>query len=98
MPMDITDEIIGRWAQTFGKDIEKAKQFVGVQSPKEKDNKLDFQFVFWTTENWPDTVITLNWNQISDIMCEVEEKGVVHKDLRWGTSYIEKEFKPEVQK
>jgi len=31
-------------------------------------------------------------------MREVKVKGVVRNDLRWGTSYIEKEFKPEVQK
>jgi hypothetical protein len=31
-------------------------------------------------------------------MWEVEEKGVVRKDLRWGITYIEKEFKSEVQK
>ena len=40
----------------------------------------------------------MDWNQIFDVMREVKEKGVIHKDLRWGTTYIEKEFKPEVQK
>jgi uncharacterized protein YlbG (UPF0298 family) len=42
--------------------------------------------------------IYMDWNQISDVMREVKEKGVVRKDRVWGTSYIEKEFKPEVQK
>ena len=97
-PLDITDEIVGRWAQASGKDVVKAISMAGIVYFEEKNNELDFHFVFWTTKNWPDTVITLNWNQISDIMREVKEKGVVHKDLRWGTSYIEKEFKPEIQK
>jgi hypothetical protein len=42
--------------------------------------------------------VRLDWNQIFDIMHEVKEKGVEHKDRVWGTSYIEKEFKPETQK
>jgi len=42
--------------------------------------------------------MTISWDQLSVIMREVKEKGVVRKDRVWGTSYIEKEFKPEVQK
>jgi uncharacterized protein YceK len=98
LPLDITDEIIGRWAQTSGKDVVKAIAMADIVYFQEKNNKIDFHFVFWTSEKWPDTVITLDWNQISDVMREVKEKGVVHKDLRWGTSYIEKEFSLEVQK
>lgn len=59
---------------------------------KEQNDKVDFDFEFF---DQPEAIITLNWNQIADIMREVKEKGVVRKDLRWGTSYIEKEFKPE---
>ena len=45
-------------------------------------------------KDWPDkTTIQLDWREVSDIMREVKEKGVVHKDLRWGTTYIEREFK-----
>ncbi len=40
----------------------------------------------------------LDWNLVPDIMREVKGKGVVRKDRVQGTSYIEKEFKPEVQK
>jgi len=40
----------------------------------------------------------LDWNLVPDVMREVKGKGVVRKDRVWGTSYIEKEFKPEVQK
>jgi len=98
LPLDITDEIIGRWAQTSGKDVVKAIAMAGIVYFQEKNNKMDFHFVFWTSEKWPDTVITLDWNQISDVMREVKEKGIERKDLRWGTRYIEKEFKPEVQK
>ena len=34
--------------------------------------------------------VQLDWNQVSDIMREVKEKGTVHKDLRWGTPYLAK--------
>jgi uncharacterized protein YlbG (UPF0298 family) len=49
-------------------------------------------------EDWPETIISLDWNQIADIMREVKEKGVVKKDRVCGYSYIEIEYKPEVQK
>jgi hypothetical protein len=61
---------------------------------------LELQLEFWTQEkDWPDkTTFQLNWSQVFDIMREVKEKGTLRKDPRWGTSYIEKEFQPEVQK
>jgi hypothetical protein len=42
--------------------------------------------------------IKLDWNQISDVMREVKETGVLRKERIRGTKYLEKEFKPEVQK
>jgi hypothetical protein len=40
----------------------------------------------------------LDWNLVPDVIREVKEKGVVRKDRVWHTTYIEKEFKLEVQK
>jgi len=100
LPLDITDEVLWRWSKTTGKDFAKAVQRFSLATPAEKNGQLELQLEFWTEEkDWPDTsTLQLDWNQVSDIMREVKEKGVVRKDLRWGTSYIEKEFQPEVQK
>jgi hypothetical protein len=100
LPLDITDEVLWRWSKATGKDFAKSVQLFSLATPVEKNGQLELQLEFWTQErDWPDkTMLQLDWNQVSDIMREVKEKGVLLKDPRWGTSYIEKEFQPEVQK
>jgi hypothetical protein len=92
LPLDITDEVLWRWSKATGKDFAKAAQLFSLATPAEKNGQLELQLEFWTEEkDWPDkTTLQLDWNQVSDIMREVKEKGTVHKDLRWGTPYIEK--------
>jgi hypothetical protein len=95
--LDITDEVLGRWSKESGKDFVEALKVASISHFQERGDALEFHFTFWARNDWPRVVI-LNWDQISDVMREVKEKGVVRKDLRWGTTYIQKEFKPEVQK
>jgi hypothetical protein len=92
LPLDITDEVIWRWSKASGKDFAKALDRFSMVTPAEKNGQLELQLEFWTEEkDWPDkTAFQLDWNQVSDIMREVKEKGAVRKDLRWGTPYIEK--------
>ncbi|HXR04006.1 MAG TPA: hypothetical protein VN836_04785 [Verrucomicrobiae bacterium] len=92
LPLDITDEILWRWSQASGKDFTKAAQFFSLATPAEINGQLGLQLEFYTDESdWPDkSTILLNWDQVSAIMREVQEKGTLHKDLRWGTPYIEK--------
>ena len=92
LPLDITDEVLSQWSNKSGKDFAKALDSFSMVSPEEKNGQLELHLEFWTQErDWPDkTTVQLDWNQVSDIMREVKEKGVVHKDLRWGTPYIEK--------
>ncbi len=92
LPLDITDEMLSRWSTATGKDFTKAKQFFSLVTPEEINGQLGLQLEFYTDEvDWPDkSAILLDWNQVADIMREVKEKGTVHKDLRWGTPYIEK--------
>jgi hypothetical protein len=96
-PMDITDEVLWRWSKESGKGFADALKVSGAGTLGKKGYMLEFHFTFWAREDWPRTV-NLGWSQISDIMREVKEKGVERKDRVWGTSYIEKEFKPTVQK
>ena len=98
LPLDISDEVLWRWSQQSGGDFTEVLKKANIMFPKEKGDALEFQFAIYSPPNWPVIAIQLDWNQISDIMREVKEKGVVRKDRVWGTSYIEKEFKPEVQK
>jgi hypothetical protein len=91
LPLDITDEILWRWSKTTGKDFARTVDRFSMVTPAEKNGQLELQLDFWTQEkDWPDkTTFQLDWNQVSDIMREVKVKGVVRKDLRWGTPYIE---------
>ena len=93
MSFDITDEIILHWAQASGKDSVKALKSAAIVALELHDDKVNCDFEF---SDWPETIIRLDWTQISDIMREVKEKGTVRKDRVWGTSYIEKEFKHDV--
>ena len=92
LPLDITDEVLWRWSKATGKDFAKAAPLFSLATPAEKNGQLELQLEFWTQEkDWPDkTAFQLDWNQVSDIMRAVKEKGTVHNDLRWGTPYIEK--------
>ncbi len=92
LPLDITDEVLWRWSKVTGKDFAKALDRFSMVHPQGKQSGLELQLVFWTQEkDWPDkTTVELDWSQVSNIMREVKEKGAVHKDLRWGTPYIEK--------
>jgi hypothetical protein len=93
LPLDITDEVLWRWSQASGKDFARAMGIFSLATPAEKNSRLELQLEFSTEErDWPDkTTFQLDWNQVSDIMRAVKAKGTVHKDLRWGTPYIEKE-------
>jgi hypothetical protein len=92
LPLDITDEVLGRWAQESGIDVAKALYDPAPMEPKEQDGKLNIPFEF---TDRPETAISLSWDQLLNIMNTVKTNGVQHKDPQWNMSYIEKEFKPE---
>ena len=93
LPMDVTDEILWRWSKASGNDFFQTLLMLSLASPVEKNGHLELHLVFANDDrNWPDTVIQLDWNQVSDIMREVREKGDVRKDLRWSTPYLQKNF------
>jgi hypothetical protein len=91
LPLDITDEVLWYWSKASGKDFAKAVQLFNMATPVERNNQLEVQLEFWQDQNdWPDNaMLQLDWNQVSEIMRTVKEKGTVRKDLRWGASYIE---------
>ena len=92
LPLDITDEILWRWSQSSGKDFTKAEEYLSLVIPTEANGQLGLQLEFYTDDShWPDkSAILLGWDQVSAIMRDVQAKGTIHRDLRWGTPYIEK--------
>jgi hypothetical protein len=90
-PLDITDEVLWCWSKATGKDFGKAVQLLTLATPVEMNNQLGVHLEFWMGGNgWPDhSTLQLDWNQVSEIMRTVREKGTVRKDLRWGTPYLE---------
>jgi hypothetical protein len=97
LPLDITDEVLWRWEQKSGGNFTNVLTRASFVKWEEKDNAVEFHFAVYSPPDWPSIVVRLDWNQISDIMHEVKENGVERKDRVQGTSYIEKEFKPETQ-
>ena len=91
LPLDITDQILWGWSKGTGKDFAKAMRLLEMLTPVENGGKLEVQLEFWEDGNgWPDnSTLQLDWNQVFEIMHTVKEKGTMHKDLRWGTPYIE---------
>jgi hypothetical protein len=89
--VDITDQVFAIGAKEKGTMSKTAS----ISSLRKLDDGVKIGAAF---TGWTDQGIKLTWSQIYDIMRDVKEKGVVRKDRVWGTSYIEKEFKPETQK
>ena len=100
LPLDITDEVLARWAKAAGKNFTQARQQFNLATPVENNGRIDLRVDFgsvdkWTSTrgDWPDQVILqLDWAQVDDIMRTVKEKGVTQSDLRWHTPYIEERF------
>ena len=95
--LDITSEVVARWAKASGKDLQKALSSTSPLEPKEQEGKLSIPFAFGVVNNWPSEDIRLSWTELLDVMREVKEKGVQHKDPKWNITYIEKEVKSEGQ-
>lgn len=100
LPLDITDEVLWRWAKANRKDFGRTLAQFALVTPAEENGRLELRLQFdaankWFGEdhNWPDSgVLQLDWNQVAEIMRAVKAKGVVEKDLRWHTRYIGEKF------
>jgi S1-C subfamily serine protease len=104
LSLDITDQVFQKFSEETGVAFTNIVKN-GIAVLKETGGAVEIGFVILGrgerglgTINAHGATMTIPWNQIADIMREVKEKGVVRKDKVWGTSYIQKEFKPEVQK
>ena len=89
-PLDITSEVIRIWCKESHYDYAAALARASIANTEEKADALEFTFAVFRGEDWPNTVVRVSWLGISEIMREVKEHGVVRKDHRYGTKYVEK--------
>jgi hypothetical protein len=93
-PVDITAQVLWRWAAANGKDLSKTFSRFSLAVPAEKDNGVVVHLEFWSGSymadaDWPETGdLTLSWAEVSSLMYAVEAKGITQKDPRWHTTYI----------
>jgi len=104
LPLDITDQVLQQYCTETGLAF---TNFVkdSFASLNKTDNALEIPFgILSRGERGPGTInihgttMTLSWHDIKAIMQDVSATGTIRKDRVWHTSYIEKDFKPEVQK
>jgi len=95
LPVDITEEVLGRWAKAEGKDARAAVDRITLITPAENANGLELDLEFWTRsewsgpENWPQkSSCLLSWPAVGEILNAVKARGVAEKDLRWHVPYI----------
>ena len=101
LPVDISTEIIGRWAQESERNVKTTLTnlyYNGVMNVKADGDKLSFHFDQSDMLVSDASDILVSWEQIQDMMRVVKEKGVVHKDPELGTKCYEIEFDPTVKK
>ena len=95
--VDITDGVLEMAAKERQESFEhllKASPTAGVSTLKKQDRWVAIGI---TSTDWS-SEIRLSWIQISDMVREAKQTGITRKDLASGTTYMEKKFKPEVQK
>jgi hypothetical protein len=96
LPVDITDEVLGRWAKAAGKNFKQARDRFTMVTPNEKDGRVELSLEFSTGDkwaanpvDWPEqSTLSLDWAQVWEMMRAVKAAGVQKNDLRWHTAYI----------
>ena len=100
LPLDITDEVLWRWAKANDHDFDKSLQKLALITPQEKNGRLELRMEFWGNDtwaaqrdDWPEQgVLELEWRQLEQIMDAVNAKGTLQQDLRWHTPFIGEKF------
>jgi len=95
LPLDITDELVWRWAKANGKDFSFAMDRLILITPTENNYGVNAHLEFVLADgltadkDLPDkSDLQLTWSQVATLIQAVKTKGVVEKDLRWKTPYI----------
>ena len=88
-PLDIKDEMFWRWSKKSGADFSEVLKTTAIfdHTLKSSDNRLYFEFVIYKNGNSSEIPVSLDWNEIIDMMNEVRAKGVVHKTSIYGRRF-----------
>jgi len=101
LPVDISTEIVGRWAKESGRNVGTTLTnlyFKGIMGAKVEGDKLSFHFDQSDMNVRDASDILVSWEQIKAMMHFVKEKGIVHKDPVLGTKCYEMENEPTGKK
>jgi len=91
LPVDITDAVVWGWAKAAGREVDQALGNYSLATPAARNGHLEVKLDFWVAEgsHWPDQgVLTLDWNQVAELLQQGKQRGVVAKDLRWHAPYV----------
>ena len=86
-PLDITNEVLWHQSQDSGQDFTDLLKTVRFASLEEVNDAVMFHFEGASALN-----VKMTWNQVADIMRDVQRHGVVHKDPTSGATYIVKDL------
>ncbi len=94
LPLDITDEVLWRWAKAANQNFATAVKRCSLTTPLAVNGRLEVRLEFYTDDkDWPEkSALFLEWQQVADLMLAVKQKGTLQKDLHWHTPYIEEKF------
>jgi len=101
LPVDISTEIVGRWAKESGRNVGTTLTnlyFNGIMGAKVEGDKISFHFDQSDMNVSDASDILVSWEQVKDMMQFVKEKGIVYRDPELGTRYDEMEIEPTVKK
>jgi hypothetical protein len=95
LPLDITDEVMGRWSKAHQKNAREAINRMELITPTQTGAGLDLAIEFSLPDEWagrsswpPQSSFSLDWGQVDEIMAAVRSHGVPEKDPRWHTPYL----------
>lgn len=96
-PVEITDEVLRQWSKESGTNFADAIKVASAGTLERRGDRIEFNFAFWAKETWPNA-ISLDWNQIAEIVSDVRQHGVQCKDADSTLIYWKKEVEPGIQK
>jgi len=91
LPVDITDAVVWGWAKSTGREVDQALGNYSLATPAARNGRLEVKLDFWVAEgsHWPDQgVLTLDWNQVAELLRQGKQRGVLTKDWRWHVPYV----------
>ncbi|MGZ4971590.1 MAG: hypothetical protein ACXWDN_02435 [Limisphaerales bacterium] len=87
-PIDITSEVVIRWATNISKDPKQAVTNANLIGMQEMSGQVQCHFEF-DGGIWPGEDVFLNWSQIQEITNAVKQKASKHKDEELKIFYLE---------